>query len=106
MQIPDFHHLLNTGVIAMHPDSAAQPGQITPGKLIEQLRGRIWVKHYSIRSEQAYVDWVRRFILFHGKRRPRNMGAKEVEVSMTDLAVRGRCPRSLRAVERNRYFAV
>jgi integron integrase len=87
--MPDFHHLPDTGVIAMHPDSATQSGQITPGALIEQLRGRIRVKHYSIRTEQAYVDWVRRFILFHGKRHPRDMGAKEVETFLTDLAVRG-----------------
>jgi Phage integrase, N-terminal SAM-like domain len=88
--MPDFHHLPNTRVIAMHPDFATQSGQITPGTLIEQLRGRIRVKHYSIRTEQAYVDWVRRFILFHGKRHPRDMGAKEVEALLTDLAVRRR----------------
>ena len=50
----------------MYPESATPSSQITPVKLMEQLRGRIRVKHYSIRTEQAYVDWVRRFILFHG----------------------------------------
>lgn len=60
-----------------------------PG-LLEQLRGRLVVKHYSIRTERAYVDWVRRFILFHGKRHPRELGAEEVESFLTDLAVRRR----------------
>ena len=43
--------------------------------------------HYSIRTEQAYVDWCRRFILWHGKRHPREMGAKEVEAFLTHLAI-------------------
>ncbi|MEQ1879989.1 MAG: integron integrase [Burkholderiales bacterium] len=72
----------------MHPESLSD--QVTPPKLLEQVRGRIRVKHYSIRTEQAYVDWVRRFILFHEKRHPQVLGAKEVEAFLTDLAVRGR----------------
>ena len=59
----------------MPPESATPSIQITPVKLMEQLRGRIRVKHYSIRTGQAYVDWVRRFILFHGKRHPRDLVA-------------------------------
>lgn len=58
-----------------------------PPKLLDQLRERIRVKHYSIRTEQAYVDWARRFILFHGKRHPRQMGAAEVEAFLSHLAV-------------------
>lgn len=59
-------------------------------KLLDQLRARIRVKHYSIRTEDQYVFWVRRFILFHGKRHPREMGAPEVEAFLSDLAVNGR----------------
>jgi integron integrase len=55
-------------------------------KLLDQMRERIRVKHYSIRTESAYVDWARRFILFHGKRHPREMGAPEVEAFLTHLA--------------------
>jgi len=51
------------------------------------LRDRIQWKHYSIRTEQAYVDWIRRFVLHHNKRRPRDMGAAEVEAFLTHLAV-------------------
>jgi len=40
-------------------------------KLLDQVRAKIRLKHYSIRTEQAYVDWIRRYILFHGKRPPR-----------------------------------
>ena len=56
-------------------------------KLLDQLRERIRVRHYSIRTEQAYVGWSRRFILWHGKRHQRDMGAKEVEAFLTHLAV-------------------
>ena len=60
-----------------------------PPKLLEQVRDRIRVKHYSIRTETQYVQWVRRFILFHGKKHPRYMGAPEVEAFLTHLAVDG-----------------
>ncbi len=58
-------------------------------KLLDQLRDRIRVKHYSIRTETQYVQWVRRFILFHGKRHPKDLGAPEVEAFLTHLAVDG-----------------
>lgn len=41
-----------------------------PPKLLDQLRERIRLKHYSIRTEQTYVQWVRRYIIFHGRRHP------------------------------------
>ena len=66
------------------PSVPAQP------RLLDRVRERIRVKHYSIRTEQAYVDWIRRFILFHGKRHPQEMGAPEVEAFLTHLAVAGR----------------
>ncbi len=50
------------------PDSAAP-------KLLDKVRARIRVKHYSIRTEAQYVQWIKRFIYFHGKRHPREMGA-------------------------------
>jgi len=62
-------------------------------KLLDSLRQAIRVRHYSIRTEDTYVDWVRRFILFHGKRHPRDMGATEVAAFLTHLAVdRGVAP--------------
>lgn len=56
-------------------------------RLLDQVRARIRVKHYSLRTEQTYVGWIRRFILFHGKRHPRDMGAPEVEAFLSHLAV-------------------
>jgi len=56
-------------------------------KLLDQMRQKIRFKHYSIRTEQAYVDWARRYILFHGKRHPKALGAAEIEAFLTHLAV-------------------
>ena len=59
----------------------------TEPRLLDQVRNKIRTKHYSIRTEQAYVDWVRRFVLFHGKRHPLTLGAEHVEAFLTHLAV-------------------
>jgi len=58
-----------------------------PVKLLDQVRFRIRLKHYSIRTEEAYVLWIKRFILFHEKRHPKDMGWEEIEAFLTDLAV-------------------
>ncbi|MDH3461095.1 MAG: phage integrase N-terminal SAM-like domain-containing protein, partial [Burkholderiaceae bacterium] len=50
------------------------------------MRERIRVLHYSIRTEHAYVDWIRRFVLHHNKRHPRDMGAAHVEQFLSYLA--------------------
>jgi integron integrase len=70
-------------------EPAAPPAPPTP-RLIERVRARIRFMHYSLRTEQAYIDWVRRFIFFHGRRHPDQMGAPEVEAFLTHLAVEGR----------------
>jgi integron integrase len=56
-------------------------------RLLEQVVGRLRVKHYSLRTEKSYVDWIKRFIWFHDKRHPREMGAPEVEAFLSHLAV-------------------
>ena len=58
-------------------------------KLLDQVRDKLRVKHYSIRTEQAYTGWIKRYILFHGKRHPKEMGAEEIEAFLTHLAVEG-----------------
>lgn len=55
-------------------------------RLLDQMRERIRVKHYSIRTEETYLHWVKRYILFHHKRHPAEMGAPEVEAFLTHLA--------------------
>ena len=59
----------------------------TPPKLLDQVRDRLRLKHYSLRTEQAYVGWIRRYIIFHGKRHPAEMGKPELESFLTSLAV-------------------
>ena len=54
------------------------------------MRAVIRFKHYSLRTEQSYLDWIKRFILFHGKRHPRTLGAPEVRAFLTHLAVEGK----------------
>ncbi len=58
-----------------------------PKKLLDHVHDALRVKHYSIRTEQAYVNWIKRFILFHNKRHPRQMGSAEIEAFLTHLAV-------------------
>jgi len=69
----------------------SSPSQIVstaqPPRLLDQLRDRLRLRHYSLRTEQAYVHWVKRYILFHGKRHPAEMGKAEVEAFLTHLAV-------------------
>ena len=60
-----------------------------PPKLLDRLRAACRVRHYSLRTEDCYADWVKRFILFHGKRHPREMGAAEINAFLTHLAVEG-----------------
>jgi integron integrase len=60
-----------------------------PRRLLDQVRDAIRLRHYSIRTEDAYVQWIRRYILFHGKRHPSSMGADEVNAFLTHLAVDG-----------------
>jgi integron integrase len=57
-----------------------------PPRLLDQVRKAIRVRHYSYRTEKAYVDWVRRFVIFHGKRHPKDMGGVEVEKFLSHLA--------------------
>ena len=60
-----------------------------PPRLLDRVRAAIRVRHYSIRTEQAYVGWIRRFIHFHDLRHPDEMGSVEVVAFLSDLAVRG-----------------
>lgn len=66
-------------------------------KLEDQLRDTIRFKHLSLKTEESYVGWYRRYVLWHGKRHPEEMGAAEVEAFLTHLAV----DRKLAAVSQN-----
>lgn len=58
-----------------------------PKKLLDQLSETLRAKHYSLRTEKTYISWVRRFILFHNKRHPREMGSPEINAFLSYLAV-------------------
>jgi site-specific recombinase XerD len=58
-----------------------------PKRLLDRVREAIRLKHYSMHTEQAYVDWIKRYILFHNKRHPQEMGTAEIEAFLTHLAV-------------------
>jgi len=85
--------------IAVSSDRGIQERQAP--KLLEQVADKLRVLHYSIRTERSYVDWIRRFILFHQKRHPREMGGPEIEAFLTHLAVEGK----VAASTQNQAFA-
>jgi integron integrase len=58
-------------------------------RLLDRVRAAVRARHYSQRTEQAYVAWIRRYILFHGKRHPSEMGARELTEYLSALAVEG-----------------
>src|SRR5690242_5309352 len=68
----------------MTPSATARPP-----KLLDRLQHACRARHYSPRTEDAYHDWCRRFILFHGKRHPQEMAEPEVNAFLTHLAVDG-----------------
>src|SRR4029450_11433691 len=70
--------------------SHGMPSQHQSPKLLEQVCEAIRARHYSIRTEDSYLRWIKRFILFHGKRHPREMGGGEIQEFLSYLAVEGR----------------
>ena len=67
-----------------------KPSNTDSPKLLDIVRGKIRLKHYSIRTEQAYVDWIKRYILHFDKTHPKDLGAADVEAFLTHLAVAGK----------------
>ena len=72
----------------MHDSRSTPPGP-SPPRLLDRVRQEIRVRHYSRRTEQAYVAWIRRFIVFHGMRHPRELGEPHVTAFVSSLAERG-----------------
>jgi len=70
-------------------------------RLLDQVRDAIRLKHYSIRTEQAYVNWIKRYIFFHNLEHPRDMGIPEIEAFLTHLAV----DKNVAASTQNQAFA-
>lgn len=72
-------------------DSGPTPGQPAPPagppRLLDRVRHEIRLRHCSTRTESSYVDWIRRYVVFHGRRHPRDMGPAEAAAFLTHLAV-------------------
>lgn len=88
--------------MSVNPSGAgtrSEPGR-SP-RLLDRVREAIRVRHFSIRTESAYVDWIRRFVLFHGKRHPVDLGAYEVAAFLTHLAVERQVAPSTQAQARS-----
>ena len=57
-------------------------------KLLDQVRNTLRTKHYSMKTEEAYIYWIKKYIFFHNKRHPKKMGEKEINEFLTYLAVK------------------
>lgn len=68
------------------PATRLDAGRQAKPRLMERVHIALRVRHYSRRTEKAYAAWIRRFILFHGKRHPSEMGATEIEAFLSSLA--------------------
>jgi hypothetical protein len=68
--------------------SLPEKGETAKPKFLDEVRSILRTRHYSLRTEEAYVDWIRRFIVFNGKRHPREMGETQIAAFLNDLANR------------------
>lgn len=75
--------MINRGEASAQADNANRPP-----KLLDQMRESMRVRHYRARTEETYCQWVRRYILFHQKRHPADMGESEINALLTHLAVK------------------
>ena len=73
--------------LAVHEASPPEPAK---PRLLDRVRAAARLRHYSRSTEAAYVAWIRRYIFFHGKRHPAELGAAEVTGFLSSLAVHGR----------------
>jgi Phage integrase, N-terminal SAM-like domain len=80
--VPGSHRSFRRVVRMAHAPGGQKP------KLLDQVRDAIRTRHYSVRTEEAYVGWIKRFIFFHGKRHPLAMGQQEVAEFLSALAVK------------------
>src|SRR5688572_26624224 len=78
-----------------HRPPAFSTGRLAPrDTLLGRVRDVLKALHYSDRTEEAYLGWIRRFVLFHGRRHPRELGAPEVSAFLSHLAIERRCSAS------------
>jgi site-specific recombinase XerD len=73
-----------------HSNDSGLPSTEGKPRLLDQVRGIIRCKHYSIRTEQSYVDWIKRYIYFHNEKHPKDLGEEHISAFLTHLAVKGK----------------
>ena len=83
------------------PEIRVEIAPSAPPRLLDRVREAIRVRHYSPRTEKAYIFWIRRFVLFHGKRHPDVMGEPEIAAFLANLATRAR----VSATSQNQAFS-
>jgi integron integrase len=86
VSVPPTHSAAPTTALVARESSSPTP---RPPRLLDRVREAVRTRHYSRRTEKAYVAWIRRYILFHGKRHPSDMGAAELTQYLSSLAVQG-----------------
>ncbi len=74
----------------VQPNFSDKSTTANPPNLLDQVRDKLRVKQYSIRTEHTYVDWIKRYIFFHGRRHPKDLEARDLEAFLTHLAVAGK----------------
>jgi Phage integrase, N-terminal SAM-like domain len=67
-------------------DLYCNASETKPKKLLDQVREALRTRHYSYRTEQTYMDWIKRYILFRAKRHPKDMGIEEIQTYHSHLA--------------------
>ena len=82
--------MTDSPVSTVAPFPGTVPGQHQQPRLLDRVRIAIRTRHYSLRTEEAYVAWIRRFIFFHNKRHPAEMGEPEINAFLSGLAVKDR----------------
>jgi hypothetical protein len=74
--------------------SLSEPAEANKPKFLDQIRQLMRLRHYSRRTEEAYIGWIRRYILFHGKRHPRDLGESDIVKFLSSLPVEERVAES------------
>jgi hypothetical protein len=69
------------------PSAQPKPSNQNPPKLLDQVRDVLRTKHYSMRTEESYINWIKRYIIFHNKRHPAEMAEKEIAAQPVGYAV-------------------
>lgn len=88
------------GMPSYTPTSSLPSASTAQPRLLDRVRDRIRRKGYSLRTEKSYVQWIKRYIFFNGKRHPTEVGKADVEAFLTNLAVEG----NVAAATQNRHF--